>query len=694
MFKEKMLGLGIILFASISLISCGSNANKSATNAEQWENLLDKDLSQWDVWIGVPHSSVKDLPAGTYQSENVTSKAGQPMGLNNDPKQVFKTIEEDGELVLAISGEVYGGLTSKKEYENYHLTMQFKWGDKKWAPRLERKRDSGILFHCKGKHGEFWNVWKICHELQIQETDIGDYIPLAGPASKVRIRPIDGVLRYDPTATLRPVSSYRSASIENDAPHGQWNIIDLIAFEDKAIFKVNNEVVMVFEGSIDNATKALTNGELQIQSEGAELYYREMKIKQISSLPEVYNSLFSAQNNDFLANTAKKSIYYNDEQLAYVKNQLKENNPYYLKHYQQLISDADKFMLLPADPVVNKSRTPPSGNKHDYLSYAKYRWPDPASKNGEPWIARDGVINPVSQGGDLDHERLHNFMAGLESLTFAYYFSEQDSYALKGIELINTWFLNPETRVHPNINFGQGVPGLTNGRAAGIIDWSVFSSVISALQVFDNKGILPAATKQGMILWINRYLEWLLNHPLGKKANLIPQNHSNSYNFQVIAYMLYLGRTEQARAKIEDAKHSRIAKQIQPNGAQPLELGRTKSVHYSVRNLWDMVQVAYMGEQVGLDLWQFTTEDGRSLQQAFAYLAPYANHQQQWQFKQITDGGVEQSIAMELKPLFSKASSLLGHPIVGYHNKMAVNLSALDALKYPPIDEFLQSLNK
>ena len=282
----------IILSACLTLSGCVSPQAKTSNESTAWENLIDQDLSQWDIWLGVPHTSIKDLPDGTYQADDVTELNGKPMGLNNDPKQVFRTIEQDGELLLAISGEIYGGLTSKKSYQNYHLKMQFKWGDTKWAPRLERKRDSGLLFHCQGEHGTFWNVWKVCHELQIQETDIGDYIPLAGPASKIRMNTIDGIERYHPGAPLVLGKGYKNARFENDAPHGKWNTIELIAFEDKAIFKVNEQVVMVIQDSINRAGEALTSGELQIQSEGAELYYRAMKIKPITTLPDAYKTLF------------------------------------------------------------------------------------------------------------------------------------------------------------------------------------------------------------------------------------------------------------------------------------------------------------------------------------------------------------------------------------------------------------------
>ncbi|MEM6772392.1 MAG: hypothetical protein AAF597_17580, partial [Bacteroidota bacterium] len=124
-----------------------------------WMDLLDADFSHWEKFIGVPHVSVP-LPEDVPKSENV--HVGTPLGLNNDPLGVFTMIEEEGEPVLKINGQVYGGLTTKEAYGNYHLQLQFKWAEKKWPPRLKARRDNGLLYHCTGPHGAFWNVWMRC----------------------------------------------------------------------------------------------------------------------------------------------------------------------------------------------------------------------------------------------------------------------------------------------------------------------------------------------------------------------------------------------------------------------------------------------------------------------------------------------------------------------------------------------------
>ena len=146
--KTKHL-FSILLLAFISLNGFSQKKNKTI-------QLLDEDLSHFEKWNGVPHTTILGLPEGTYQSDNVHK--GTALGLNNDIKNVFSVIKEDGELILKITGEIYGGLTTKASYENYHLSVMFKWGDKKWEPRLEDLRDSGILYHAHGDHGSFWNT--------------------------------------------------------------------------------------------------------------------------------------------------------------------------------------------------------------------------------------------------------------------------------------------------------------------------------------------------------------------------------------------------------------------------------------------------------------------------------------------------------------------------------------------------------
>ncbi len=262
--------------------------------ADGWRYLLDKDLSQWESWIGIPHKTVQIPGIPTSLSENGINN-GTPLGLNNDPLKIFTTREENGTPILAVTGQIYGGLTTKEDFENYHLSLEFKWGEKKWEPRLTRQRDSGLLVHCVGRHGAFWNVWMRSLECQIQEYDVGDFFALAGTEADIPsvMIPEAKRSRYQLGAALLPVRNSAQRSENYEKPTGEWNTVEVYTVGDRTIHVVNGKLNMVllntreFQGE---TTKPLTKGKIQLQSEGAEVYYRDVKLRPLAAFPETFKS--------------------------------------------------------------------------------------------------------------------------------------------------------------------------------------------------------------------------------------------------------------------------------------------------------------------------------------------------------------------------------------------------------------------
>src|SRR6202012_2757685 len=154
-------------FSLGALLLIGSSAfSQELTN--KWTSLLTQDGRNFDVYIGIPHKSLTDPKLdGWDKGDGMTT--GTPLGLNNDPLHVFTIEMVDGQPILHVSGEIFGGYATKKEYGNYHLKVEFKWGDKIYAPKLELKRDNGILFHGKAPNGQIWHVWYRAPEFQVQE---------------------------------------------------------------------------------------------------------------------------------------------------------------------------------------------------------------------------------------------------------------------------------------------------------------------------------------------------------------------------------------------------------------------------------------------------------------------------------------------------------------------------------------------
>jgi len=205
----------------------------------------------------------------------------------------------DGQPAIRISGEVFGELRTKASFKDYHLKFQFKWGEKKWPPRAnaETPRDSGLLYHVHAEPGAQGRTWARSIELQIQEHDVGDLYAV-GSAIAVRAKARAGtkptVYDYDPTGEWTYFSQSQGASgrcvkqPDNEKPTGEWNTVELIAFGEDAIHIVNGKVVMRLHGPtrIDaDLPTSVTSGPIIFQSEGAELFYRDIQVRPIKAIP-------------------------------------------------------------------------------------------------------------------------------------------------------------------------------------------------------------------------------------------------------------------------------------------------------------------------------------------------------------------------------------------------------------------------
>ncbi len=380
-------------------------------------------------------------------------------------------------------------------------------------------------------------------------------------------------------------------------------------------------------------------------------------------------------------------IYFKDARLQFVKEKIAAGDSYFVQAYNTLLVKADELLDMEANPVINKTIIPPSGDKHDYMSIAPYFWPDPSKPDGMPWIARDGEVNPQTRGDDTDQVRMKNLLNAVELLTFAYCYSGDKKYSSKAKDLIRVWFIAADTKVNPSMNYGQSIPGGVDGRHIGIIEWTGIPNLVTAIQIFDRDGLLDGNFKDAVNDWLQQYLDWLTTSEIAKREDDMKQNHGSWFDFQAIGLLRYFNRNDEARQRAETAKTKRIASQIEPDGSLPLELRRTKSIYYSEMNLRALALGAELSEPLGVDLLNFETPDGRSIKKAVAFLKPYALHEKQWEYKQITPGGVEAAIEHRLKPMFSIIQTIYGEKLIDEKANVEETLDYLQKLQFPPIQE-------
>jgi hypothetical protein len=261
---------GTLLIVLLALLYGSAPTATPAGQDAEWVPMFNgRDLTGWDTFLSYqPDSGSKEI-----------------LGVNKDPHGVITVV--DG--AIRISGEIWGALTSHRELENYHLRLEFKWGEKKWPPRDESKRDSGLLYHAVGPHGAQSDHWMRSFEAQIQEGDCGDFHSLDGVTIdiEVEIEEHDGRprLQYKPRAPIRRGVKKRVVKHgDNEMPSGQWNTLEIIARGDKVEHIVNSQVVLRathLSQVVDGKTVPLTKGKIQLQSEGAEVFYRNIEFKSL-----------------------------------------------------------------------------------------------------------------------------------------------------------------------------------------------------------------------------------------------------------------------------------------------------------------------------------------------------------------------------------------------------------------------------
>jgi len=339
----------------------------------------------------------------------------------------------------------------------------------------------------------------------------------------------------------------------------------------------------------------------------------------------------------FLATPCFAQFLWNGAHLQQVRESLKAKDSPYAEAFQSLQKNAKEMQKQAYASVIDKKHVPASGNKHDYASLSRYFWPDSSKPDGLPYISRDGVSNPELK--EYDRESLDRMSRRVQMLTLAWFLGRDTTFAEDAVRQVRIWFIEDSTRMNPNMNFAQMIPGRNHGKGYpfGVLDGYSFVQMMDALTLLESYEGYKPADRAAMKKWFSEYVQWLTTSEQGIEESKAKNNHGTTYDTQLLAYSLYTGDRKTAERLIAHFAERHILKQIEKDGRQPEELKRTLAFHYSWYNLSHMLDFYTIARNSGLDIRKATEIQGRSFYRALDFLAGYiGKDSRQWPYKQIS----------------------------------------------------------
>jgi hypothetical protein len=250
-----------------------------------------RDLTGWQAWLGYAD------PAVTYRD----APGAEPIGTGRDTAGDFAVRSVDGAPAIWVKGETWGSLVHTDDLRDYHLRLEFKWGSRTYAPRLTEPQNNGLLYHTHGDPGAVFGTWRPSVEFEIMRGSTGMLVTVGKDVrgrTTVAYDPglIAPHLRFQPGGreidmVNRTPTWNVEAAVDAERPTGEWNTLDLYVVGDRAVHVVNGvPVAEVHDLAViasDSRRMPLTHGHVQLQSEGAETWFRNITVEPIASLPRI-----------------------------------------------------------------------------------------------------------------------------------------------------------------------------------------------------------------------------------------------------------------------------------------------------------------------------------------------------------------------------------------------------------------------
>jgi len=322
-----------------------------------------------------------------------------------------------------------------------------------------------------------------------------------------------------------------------------------------------------------------------------------------------------------------------DDEADPVRSAISRKEAWTLEAARRLRSDADRRLLLGPWSVTSDRPNGIPIDAHDYYSEAPYYWPSPDNPSG-PYILRDGHINPDRFAANRN--AFTQMCDSVFALGTAAYLFDDIRYAQRAARVINTWFVNPKTRMNPNFEYAGAIRGLNYGRPAGILEGRIFIRAIQGMQFLARTGNWDMRDQDAVHKWFQDYLQWLTQSKYGIEAKGSGNNQASWWTAQAAAVATFVQNDAVTKMAFDYYRDRIFPRQIAADGSAPREEARV-SAWYSVFNLEAFTMVCRIAEVQGTDLWSVRTRNGLDLASVIDYLKPALSDPRKWSREQATD---------------------------------------------------------
>lgn len=303
--------------------------------------------------------------------------------------------------------------------------------------------------------------------------------------------------------------------------------------------------------------------------------------------------------------------------------------------YEMIIEQDSAWIMQTADTLLGK--TPrhvteavcerSEGGPHDFYSEGDYWWPNPDDPEG-PYIRRDGMSNPDNF---LIHRKaMRDMSMTVATLTAAYKVSGATRYADEAIRHLNAWFIDPETRMNPNMAYAQAIKGRVPGRGVGLIDGIHLLEPAKAIMYLHEREQLSPEQFENYKSWFDAFLVFMTEHEYGIDERDRKNNHGTCWVLQAAVFARLTGNEEVLDYCRERYKTVLLPNQMSEDGSFHLELSRTKPYGYSLFNIDNMASVVHILSTEEDNLWEYSLEAGQGISKGMEFIVPYIADKSTW----------------------------------------------------------------